>query len=68
MGDINLDAVQPTVCVSGLGGVPHRDEGERLAGKEGYRFDAERHGTAGRENVDDALHRRAAGRSEVAQQ
>ena len=66
--DINLNAIQPSVRVPGLAGVPHGDKGVRLAGEEGDGLNVERDGTAAREDVDDALPRRPAGRPEVAQE
>ena len=68
MSDINLDTVQPSVRIPGLDRAPHGYEGVRLAGEEGDGLDVERDGTAAREDVDDALPRRPAGRPEVAQE
>ena len=54
--------------IPGLDRAPHGYEGVRLAGEEGDGLDVERDGTAAREDVDDALPRRPAGRPEVAQE
>ena len=54
--------------IRGLPRVPHGYEGVRLAGEEGDRLDAGRDGPPIREDVDDALPRRAAGRPEVAEE